>query len=73
MDLTTLPIFLLANLASGLTSVIPQADLRFPGRIEAAPVVEQIDRERHWAGFRNREIDALKRDYLRRRGAAESG
>jgi acyl-CoA synthetase (AMP-forming)/AMP-acid ligase II len=44
VDLTTLPIFLLANLASGLTSVIPYADLRFPGRIDPAPVVEQIDR-----------------------------
>lgn len=44
IDLTTLPIFLLANLASGLTSVIPQADLRFPGRIKAAPVVAQIER-----------------------------
>ncbi|MCU7843909.1 MAG: AMP-binding protein [Candidatus Thiodiazotropha sp. (ex Monitilora ramsayi)] len=44
VDLTTLPVFLLANLASGLTSVIPQADLRFPGRIDPAPVVEQIER-----------------------------
>jgi acyl-CoA synthetase (AMP-forming)/AMP-acid ligase II len=44
VDLTTLPIFLLANLASGLTSVIPQADLRYPGRIDAGPVVGQIDR-----------------------------
>lgn len=43
VDLTTLPIFLLANLASGLTSVIPQADMRFPGRINAAPVIEQIE------------------------------
>jgi acyl-CoA synthetase (AMP-forming)/AMP-acid ligase II len=44
VDLTTLPVFLLANLASGLTSVIPHADLRFPGRIAARPVVEQIER-----------------------------
>jgi olefin beta-lactone synthetase len=44
VDLTTLPIFLLANLASGLTSVIPRADLRFPGRIEAEPVIAQIER-----------------------------
>jgi acyl-CoA synthetase (AMP-forming)/AMP-acid ligase II len=41
-DLTTLPIFLLANLASGVTSVIPNADLRFPGAIDPAPVMEQI-------------------------------
>jgi acyl-CoA synthetase (AMP-forming)/AMP-acid ligase II len=44
VDLTTLPVFLLANLASGLTSVIPQGDLRFPGRIQAAPVIEQMER-----------------------------
>ncbi len=44
VDLTTLPIFLLANLASGLTSVIPDADLRRPGFIEAAPVLEQMQR-----------------------------
>ena len=44
VDLTTLPIFLLANLASGLTSVIPHADLRYPSRIETAPVMGQIER-----------------------------
>ncbi len=44
VDLTTLPVFLLANLASGLTSVIPDADLRFPGRIEPGPVVRQVER-----------------------------
>jgi acyl-CoA synthetase (AMP-forming)/AMP-acid ligase II len=44
VDLTTLPIFLLANLASGLTSVIPDADLRRPGFIEAAPVLSQMRR-----------------------------
>lgn len=42
VDLTTLPIFLLANLASGVTSVIPDADLRFPGAIDPAPVAQQI-------------------------------
>lgn len=40
-DLTTLPIFLLANLASGLSSLIPDADLRRPGAIRAAPVLAQ--------------------------------
>lgn len=44
VDLTTLPVFLLANLAAGVTSVIPDADLRFPGRVAAAPVLRQIDR-----------------------------
>lgn len=42
IDLTTLPIFLLANLASGVTSVIPDADLRMPGAINPAPVIDQI-------------------------------
>jgi olefin beta-lactone synthetase len=41
-DLTTLPVFVLANLASGVTSLIPQADLRFPGSIDPAPIVGQI-------------------------------
>ncbi len=42
VDLTTLPIFLLANLGSGVTSVIPDADLRYPGAIDPARVVAQI-------------------------------
>lgn len=42
IDLCTLPIFLLANLASGVTSIIPDADLRAPGAIDAAPVGAQI-------------------------------
>jgi olefin beta-lactone synthetase len=46
VDLCTLPIFLLANLASGLTSVIPDADLRAPGAIDPGPVLEQIARTR---------------------------
>jgi acyl-CoA synthetase (AMP-forming)/AMP-acid ligase II len=42
IDLCTLPIVLLANLASGVTSVIPDADLRAPGAIDPAPVDAQI-------------------------------
>jgi acyl-CoA synthetase (AMP-forming)/AMP-acid ligase II len=42
VDLTTLPIVLLANLASGVTSVIPDADLRAPGAIAPAAVIDQI-------------------------------
>jgi len=45
-DLTTLPVFVLANLASGTTSLIPDADLRSPGFIDPAPVLRQIDRFR---------------------------
>ena len=44
VDLATLPIFVLANLASGVTSVIPQCDLRRPGFIVPGPVLEQLDR-----------------------------
>jgi len=43
VDLTTLPIFLLANLASGVCSIIPDADLRHPGQIDPAPVLQQIE------------------------------
>jgi len=44
IDLTTLPVFVLANLGSGVTTVVPDADLRRVGRIDAAPVVAQIAR-----------------------------
>ncbi len=43
VDLATLPIFVLANLASGVTSVIPQCDLRRPGFIVPGPVLEQLE------------------------------
>lgn len=46
IDLCTLPIFLLANLASGVTSIIPDADLRAPGVIDPGPVLAQIRRLR---------------------------
>lgn len=42
VDLTALPIFVLANLASGVTSLIPDADLRRPGAVDPAPLVAQI-------------------------------
>ncbi len=42
VDLCTLPIFLLGNLASGVTSVIPDADLRAVGSIDPVPVDAQI-------------------------------
>ena len=45
-DLTTLPIFVLANLASGVTSVLPDADLRSPGKIAPRPVLAQIERHK---------------------------
>jgi acyl-CoA synthetase (AMP-forming)/AMP-acid ligase II len=42
VDLTTMPIVALANLGSGVTSLIPKADLRYPGAIDPAPLVAQI-------------------------------
>ena len=44
VDLPTLPIFVLANLASGVTSVLPQCDLRKPGFIKPGPVLAQLKR-----------------------------
>ncbi|MEM9538826.1 MAG: AMP-binding protein [Cyanobacteria bacterium P01_E01_bin.42] len=44
LELSTLPIFMLANLASGLTSLIPDVDLRFPGRIKADRAIRQIQK-----------------------------
>jgi acyl-coenzyme A synthetase/AMP-(fatty) acid ligase len=42
IDLATLPIFSLANLAAGVTTVIPDCDLRHPGEIDVPPVLMQI-------------------------------
>ena len=40
--LGTLPIFVLSHLGAGVTSVMPNADLRRPGFIEAGPIIRQI-------------------------------
>lgn len=45
-DLAALPIFVLANLASGVTSIIPDADLRKPGEILPARLLRQIRQTR---------------------------
>ena len=42
VDLTTLPVFVLANLGSGVTSLIPDADLRRPGSINPDRLLRQI-------------------------------
>lgn len=44
IDLVTLPIFVLANLASGLTSLIPDVALHHPGSVKAARLIELIQR-----------------------------
>jgi len=41
VDLITLPVFTLANLASGLTSVLADTDLRFPIRTESPAILRQ--------------------------------
>jgi len=46
IDLATLPIFALANLASGQCVLIPDGDLRRPGAIAAQPVLHQLARHR---------------------------
>jgi acyl-CoA synthetase (AMP-forming)/AMP-acid ligase II len=46
IELVALPIFVLANLASRVTSVIPNCNLRRPDAIDAAPLVAQIQRHR---------------------------
>jgi len=42
-DLTTLPIFVLANLASGVTCILPEADMRKPGSCDPRPIIAQIE------------------------------
>jgi acyl-CoA synthetase (AMP-forming)/AMP-acid ligase II len=42
IELIALPIFVLANLASRVTSIIPHGDLRRPDSIDPAPLLSQI-------------------------------
>ncbi|QQL44249.1 AMP-binding protein [Sulfuriroseicoccus oceanibius] len=44
VELVTLPVFTLANLASGMTSVIANTDLRHPGAADAAAIAKQCER-----------------------------
>lgn len=46
VDLVSLPIVVLSNLASGATSVIPDGDIRRPGTIDPAPILGQARRAR---------------------------
>lgn len=43
VHMTTLPMFILANLAAGVTTIIPSGDLKNPGRVKAAPIVAQLN------------------------------
>ncbi len=42
VEMTALPIFVLANLASGMTSIIPNINLRKPGKADGARLLQQI-------------------------------
>jgi len=42
VEMTALPIFVLANLASGMTSIIPDINLRKPGKADGAKLLNQI-------------------------------
>jgi acyl-CoA synthetase (AMP-forming)/AMP-acid ligase II len=42
IDLVTMPMFMLPNLAAGVTTILPTADVRAPGRVEPAPLIDQI-------------------------------
>jgi acyl-CoA synthetase (AMP-forming)/AMP-acid ligase II len=44
VDMVTLPIFTLANLASGLTSVLADTDLRFPARADSPAILAQCEK-----------------------------
>ncbi len=46
VDLATLPIFALGNLASGLTTLIPSFDMRHPGHFAPRPVIEEAKRHK---------------------------
>lgn len=43
-DLTTLPVFVLANLASGVTSILPDAKISQPGSVNAGRLARQLRR-----------------------------
>ena len=43
IDYATLPVFVLANLAAGITTVLPGVDLRRPGRVDAQQAFTEIE------------------------------
>ena len=45
-DFATLPIFTLANLASGVTTIVPNLDLRRPGAVSPSALAREIHRTR---------------------------
>ncbi|HSI87012.1 MAG: AMP-binding protein [Candidatus Methylacidiphilales bacterium] len=43
-DLVTLPVFVLANLASGVTSILPDSDMSRPGHVDPVRIASQVKR-----------------------------
>lgn len=43
IEINTLPVFVLSSIGSGLSSIIPDCDLRQPGAIDPHPIVHQIE------------------------------
>ncbi len=46
IELTALPMFVLANLANGVVSLLPDANVRHPGSIDPLPVLGQLAAQR---------------------------
>jgi len=68
VDATTLPVFVLANLASGVTSLIPDVDLRHPDAIRPARLVDQLHAHRPTRLAASPALLECLADYCGRRG-----
>jgi acyl-CoA synthetase (AMP-forming)/AMP-acid ligase II len=68
VDVTTLPVFVLANLASGVTSLIPDVDLRHPDAIRPARLVGQLRAHRPTRLAASPALLERLADYCGRRG-----
>ena len=73
VDLATLPIFVLANLACGVTTLIPDADLRRPGSIDPGPLAAQILANRPTRAAASPALLERLADYCLQRGVTLSG
>jgi len=72
VDLATLPIFVLANLACGVTALIPDADLRRPGSIDPGPLAAQIEANRPTRAAASPALLECLADYCLQRGVTLS-
>lgn len=70
VELTTLPVFVLSALAQGITSVLPNCDMRKPASIDAQQVIRQmkdcgVNRIIASPAFLQRVADYLKKESLK--------